>query len=119
MNLNNNNMNKLLKKISWKTRRWNLKVSLLDIFLHDGQSSWGFTLLEIVYMHRSYSLLALGFRLPNGADIRVFSIDHWDFLFLKQPLWKYYSDLDDRKMWSNNLSTFETLIYKTIDKLFK
>jgi len=112
-------MNKLLKKISWKTRKWNLRINILDIFIHDGQSSWGFTFFEVVHKFKSYSLLSLEFRLPNGADVRAFSIDHWDILFLKQPLWKYWSDLDDRKMWSNNLTTFETIAYNTISKIFK
>lgn len=112
-------MNKLLKKLSWKTRKWNLRVNILDIFIHDGQSSWGFTLFEVVHKFKSYSLLALEFRLPNGADIRIFSIDHWDFLYLKQPLWRYWSNLDDRRLWSNNLTKFETIAYNTISKLFK
>ena len=30
----------LLQKIAWRTRRWNIKFNLLDIFLHDGDGCW-------------------------------------------------------------------------------
>ena len=110
---------KLLKKISWKTRKWNIKINILDIFLHDGQSSWGFTLLELVYNYHSYSFLAIEFRLPNGADIKKFTIDHFDFLYMRLPLWRYWSDLDDSKMWGGKLSKFEITAHKIIGKLFK
>lgn len=112
-------MNKLLKKISWKTRKWNLKINILDIFLHDGHSSWGFNLFEIVHKHISYSLLSIQFRFPNGAEVKSFTIDHFDFLFLQHRIWIYWDTLDDRKMWSNNLSTFETIMHKTLSKFLK
>ena len=72
----------LLQKIAWRTRRWNIKFNLLDIFLHDGDGCWGFTFFEIVKDFRPYSLLSIEFRLPNGGNVKEFTIDNWDFLFL-------------------------------------
>ena len=34
----------LLQKISWRTRKWNLKINLLDVFIHDGDGCWGITI---------------------------------------------------------------------------
>jgi hypothetical protein len=112
-------MNKLLQKIAWKTRRWNLKVNLLDIYLHDGDGCWGFTLLEVVKDFRPYSLLSIEFRLPNGAEVKRFTIDNWDFLFLSTPIWKWVSDTDEREMWTGSLNRWDSFWLKTLSKLYK
>ena len=39
----------LLEKIAWRTRKWNLKINILDIFIHDGDGLLGF------YIFRSRS----------------------------------------------------------------
>lgn len=100
----------LLQKISWKTRRWNLKVNLLDIFIHDGDGCWGFTILEVVKDFRPYSLFSFEFRLPNGADRRVFQVTNWDFLFIATPLIKKINDLDENIMWGHKPTGFEKVI---------
>lgn len=112
-------MKKILKKIAWKTRRWNYKVNLLDIFLHDGDGCWGFTLLEVVKDFRPYSLLSIEFRLPNGTEVKRFTIDNWDFLFLSTPLWKWIEDTEERKMWTGGLSKWDSFWLKTLNKLYR
>ena len=112
-------MKKLLQKIAWKTRRWNLKVNLLDIYLHDGDGCWGFTLLEVVKDFRPYSLLSIEFRLPNGAEVKSFTIDNWDFLFLSTPIWKWVSNTDEREMWTGSLNRWDSFWLKTLSKLYK
>lgn len=109
----------LLQKIAWKTRKWNLKVTLLDILIHDGDGSWGINLLDFGYNYRSHSLFCIDFRLPNGADIKNLTIDHFDFLYLRQPLWRAYDNLSETKLWSNNLSTFDEIKLVILEKLFK
>ncbi len=108
---------KILQKIEWKTRRWNLKINLLDIFLHDGDRCWGFTLLEVVHDFKTRSLLAFEFRLPNGAEVKSFSIDNWDFLFLRSFMYKHWEELDDRKMWSGPLSRWDEFKLKMLGKI--
>ena len=112
-------MNKILQKIAWKTRRWNLKINLLDIYLHDGDGCWGFTLFEVVKDFRPYSLLSIEFRLPNGANVKRFVVDNWDFLFLSTPLWKWIEDTDERKLWSSNLTKWEEFWLKNLSKLYR
>jgi hypothetical protein len=112
-------MNKILQKIAWKTRRWNLKINLLDIYLHDGDGCWGFTLFEVVKDFRPYSLLSIEFRLPNGANVKRFVVDNWDFLFLSTPLWKWIEDTDERKLWGSNLTKWEEFWLKNLSKLYR
>ena len=64
----------LLQKISWRTRKWNLKINLLDVFIHDGDGCWGITIFEVVKDFRPYSLFSFEFRLPNGAERKIFQI---------------------------------------------
>jgi hypothetical protein len=111
-------MNKLLQKIAWKTRKWNLKVNLLDIYLHDGDGCWGFTLLEVVKDFRPYSLLSIEFRLPNGAEFKRLTIDNWDFLFLSAPIWKWVDDTSERELWSG-LNIWDSFWLKILSKLYK
>lgn len=108
---------KILQKIAWKTRKWNLKINLFDLFLHDGDGCWGFTLLEIVHNFETRSLLAFEFRLPNGGNVKKFSIDNWDFLFLRGYMYKQWEKLDDRKMWSGPLSRWDEMKLKILGKI--
>ena len=110
-------LNKLLQKIEWKVRKWNIKFSLLDIFLHDSNNVFGFSLFEIVYNYRTCSLLTLEFRLPNGADRKIVQLTHWDFLFLSRYCYVVWERLDDRNMWTGSLSRWDKL--KFLSKIIK
>ena len=107
----------LLQKIAWKTRRWNLKINLFDIFLHDGDGCWGFVLFEIVHDFETRSLLAFEFRLPNGGNVKEFTIDNWDFLFVRSYMYKQWAKLDDRKMWSGTLARWDEIKLKVLEKI--
>ena len=109
----------LLQKIAWKTRRWNLKINLLDIYLHDGDGCWGFTLFEVVKDFRPYALFSLEFRLPNGGNVKQFTIDNWDFLFISTPFFRWASDLEESIMWGHKPSWTESLLLKVANKLYK
>lgn len=108
----------LLEKISWKTRRWNFKFQLLNLYLHDGDSTWGFNLASFVVNYHLYSLLSLEFRLPNKTNVNRFVVDHWDFFYLRSLLWNILEDLEERKMWVG-LTKIEKIKYKFISKLFR
>jgi len=112
-------LNKLLQKIEWKVRKWNIKFSLLDIFLHDSNNVFGFSLFEIVYNYRTCSLLTLEFRLPNGADRKIVQLTHWDFLFLSRYCYVVWERLDDRNMWTGSLSRWDKLKLKFLSKIIK
>lgn len=112
-------LSRLLQKIQWKVRKWNIKFSLLDIFLHDGNSVFGFSLFEIIYNYTSYSLLTLEFRLPNGADRKVAQLTHWDFLFLSKYCFTVWERLDDRKMWQGDLTKWDEFKLRILNKLIK
>jgi len=109
----------LLQKIAWKTRRWDLSVTILDISLHDEQGSWGINLLDFKYNLRSHSLFCIDFRLPNGGDVKELTVDHFDFLYLRTLLWNAYDDLSDRKLWNSNLSTIESIKLIILERLFR
>lgn len=109
----------LLQKIAWKTRRWNLKINLLEIYLHDGDECWGFSFCEVIKDYRPYSLLAIEFRLPNGGNVKEFTIDNWDFLFLSTPLFDWLSDLEEGILWGHKPTKFEKLVLNIFSRLFK
>jgi len=109
----------LLQKIAWRTRRWNIKFNLLDIFLHDGDGCWGFTFFEIVKDFRPYSLLSIEFRLPNGGNVKEFTIDNWDFLFLSTPLYDWSSGLEEDILWGTKPSTLQKIGLAITNRLFK
>lgn len=114
-----NMINRILEKISWKTHKWNLSFDLFQMDLHDSMESWGFKLLNFNVHHRDYSLLAFFFRLPNKTKVKVFTIDHWDFLYLYRPLFKIYEKLDDRHLWNrNSLTALDRLKLKILNKIF-
>ena len=112
-------MKKLLQNIAWKTRKWNLKIQLLNIYLHDGDDSLGFKLFTITNNYYPHSLLSFIFRLPNGAEVKNFTVDEFDLLFLKKPLWNIYDDLSETKLWAGNLTKSQEFKLKVLDKLFR
>lgn len=114
----NYQMKKLLEKISWLTRRWNLQIQVLKLSLHDHYGSWGFSFLTISYNFADYSLLSFEFRLPNKTNVRVFTVDHWDILFVRTFLFDHYSDLSERKLWGSRLNRWENLKIFLLNKIF-
>ena len=111
---------KILRKIEWRTRRLNLKINLLDIYLHDRYACWGFTLLQVTNNYISYSLLSFEFRLPNGTDRKIFQVTNWDLLFLRTPFYKWCRDEDGRILWGGAAETgIKGLFYKLGNKLFR
>ena len=112
-------MKTLLQKIAWRTRRWNLKFNLLDVFLHDGDGCWGFSFCEVVKDYTPYALLSIEFRLPNGGNVKEFTIDNWDFLYLSTPLFKWSSDMDERILWGHKPTTLQKIALSITNKLFK
>lgn len=112
-------MKKLLKKISWLTRKWNLSINILSLYLHDNHKSWGFRLMEVKYNFRNYTLLGIDFRLPNGGDVKYTVVDNFDILFLNTILNKWASRYDENKMWSDNGTKMGDIKYKIITSIFK
>jgi len=109
----------LLQKIAWKTRRWNLKINLLDIYLHDGDGCWGFTFFEVVKDFRPYAMLSFECRLPNGGNVKRFTIDNWDFMFLSTPLFDWLSDMEERKLWNSGMSRWESFWFSVLKRFYK
>ena len=109
----------LLQKINWKTRRWNLKFNLLDLHIHDGDQCWGFSFCEVTKNYITYSLLSFEFRLPNGADRKVFQVTNWDLLYLSTPLLNKTLELNDNIMWGHKPSRWERFLIKMGDKFYK
>ena len=111
---------KILQKIAWLTRKWNLSIRLFDLQLHDGHNSWGFHLLAIRYNLGTYSLLAFECILPNGAEVKYFVVDHVDILFLRQTLNDWASDLEEDNMWSGRTATrLEKIGIALVGTIFK
>lgn len=109
----------LLQKISWKTRRWNFKIHILNIYLHDGNGSWGIDILTIVSNYYASSLFSIMFRLPNGAEIRNFTLDELDFFFLRSPIHKEYERLSENKLWGVGLSRWDDFKLRILDKIIR
>lgn len=109
---------KYLEKISWITRKWNIKFQLLNIYIHDHDGTWGFTFGTFVVDFYSYSFLSLEFRFPNKTNVNKFIVDDWDFVFTKNFLHKKMVDLEDRKTWAR-LSSLEKIQYKLLSKIFR
>lgn len=112
-------MKKILQKLSWITRKWKIEIELLKVMIHNHYREWGFNLLNINCDLRSYSLLKLSVVLPNGAEVKRVMFEG-DILFLRQPLYRIYSDLSDQRMWSMRDLTFrEDLTYKFLKYIFE
>jgi hypothetical protein len=112
-------MKKLLQKIAWRTRRWNFKFNLLDVYLHDGDQCWGFSFCEVVKDYVPYSLLSIEFRLPNGAERQRVQWTNWDFLFLSTPLYRWTSGLEEDVLWGHKPTLFQKIGLSITNKLFK
>jgi len=113
-------MNKLLKKISWKTRRINIKFTLFELLLHDNRESWGINFFCITKDFYDYSLFRFEFRLPNGTNVRRFSVDKWDFLFLSKFLWNEYDELSERYLWTyRDPEGWDRIKLNLLEKLFR
>lgn len=112
-------MNKILRKIEWRLRKVNLKFTMLDLYLHDGDGCLGFTLCEFTNDYRPYALLAFEFRLPNGADRKVTKVTNWDLLFLSTPIWKWVYNVQDRVTWGHRPSAWNLFWLNTLSNLYK
>lgn len=112
-------MNKLLRKVEWNLHRLNLKFTLLDLYLHDGDDCIGFTLCEVNRSFRPYALLSFEFRLPNGAERQVFRVTNWDFLFLSTPIWNWVSNMDEHILWGYKPKMWEGFLFKILSKLYR
>lgn len=108
----------MLKKISWKFRKIHITISPLVILINTKWEGWGFDILKIEKELHSYSLLKMVWELPNGAEKKLsFS---GDFLFLRTPLRKELSDIDDRMLWSmRGVSKWDELKHWVLNLIFK
>lgn len=88
-----------LQKISWKLRKTRFTFSLFDIKINDLRGCIGFSLFNIQYSIKVYSLFLIEFRLPNGGDIKEFTLDGFDFLFLREYLSKLHDNLLEEELW--------------------
>lgn len=109
----------LLQKISWKTRKWNLKFNLLEVYLHDGDGCWGFSFFEVIKDYRPYSLLAIEFRLPNGAERTETQLTNWDILCLSTPLYDWMGDLEESMLWGYKPTRTQRILLNVANRLFK
>lgn len=112
-------MKGILERISLLTRRWNFKLRIFDLYLHDEFGSWGFEFFTIQYKYQAYSALAIMFRLPNKTNVSEFTLDDWDFLFIARPLWNLWERLSDRKLWGSKLTRFENIMLTVLNKIVK
>ena len=112
-------MKRVLEKVSWKTRRVNLKFYLFNLDLHDHNGSWGFCFFRIEKNFNNYSLLSFKFRLPNKTTVKNFTVDEWDILFVRRFLFLTYEDLCEKKIWGNELSLMDRVNLNILEKLFK
>ena len=110
---------RLLEKISWKTRSWNFSFKLLTIYLHDHDETWGFNFFTFHVNFRLYSLLSIEFRLPNKTTVQRFTVDSWDILWIRNYLGKVYDDLSERKLWGSKLGYWDSIKLITLERIFK
>jgi len=94
----NKRIDKFLKKVAWKTRRWNFEISPLHITYQ--YSSFEFDLFFVRIGTNFYRLFAIHFRLPNHGYTNVFTVDLWDFLFLRTYLISKQDELEDKSLYS-------------------
>jgi hypothetical protein len=109
----------LLEKISWQTRKWNLKFNLLDVYIHDGDQCWGFSFCEVIKDYVPYSLLAIEFRLPNGAERTKIQWTNWDILFLSTPIYDWVGDLEESMLWGYKPTRMQRILFNLANRLFK
>ena len=107
----------MLKKINWKFRKTHISLTPLIIFINDKWNGWGFDILNISHNLWEGSLLKMIWTLPNGAE-KKFSFSG-DFLFLRTPLLKEFSDIDDRMLWSRHISKWDEFKYWALKLIFR
>jgi hypothetical protein len=113
------NINTFLEKVSWKLHRVSFKISLLTIGYYGDSSSFNFRVLTILNKLHESSLLSLSFRLPNKTYVKRFVVDHWDFLFLRSPLYKKFESLIDKELWTvRGLTKMDRLKMRILRKFF-
>ena len=107
----------MLKKISWKFRKIHITLIPLAIYINAKWEDWGFDILKISYGLYDYSLLRMTWELPNGAEKKLtFS---GDFLFLRTPLLKEFSDIDERMLWSRHISKWDEFKFWALKLIFR
>lgn len=107
----------MLKKISWKFRKIHITLIPLAIYINAKWEGWGFDILKISYGLFDYSLLRMTWELPNGAEKKLkFS---GDFLFLRTPLLKEFSDIDERMVWSRHISKWDEIKHSLLNLIFR
>jgi hypothetical protein len=113
------NINKFLEKVSWKLHRVNFKINLFSIGYYGDASVFNFRVFTVLNKLHESSLLSFSFRLPNKTHVKRFVVDHWDFLFLRRPLYKKYESLIDKELWSvRGITKTEEFTRKVLSKLF-
>lgn len=113
------NVNRFLEKVSWKLHRVNFRLVVFSAGYHGGTSSGHFIFLGVVNHYKESSLLAWSFRLPNKTNVTRFTTDTWDFLYLRNYLYKKYDSLIDKDLWSRNgMTKMDKLKFKVLRKLF-
>lgn len=113
------NINKFLEKVSWKLHRVSFKVSLFTVGYYGDASAFNFRVFTVLNKLHESSLLSFSFRLPNKTYVKSFVIDHWDFLFLRNYLYKKYERLIDKELWTvRGLTKNENLARRLLSKLF-
>ena len=112
-------VNQLLEKVSWKLHRVNFKFVLFSVKYDGSNSAGSFAFFTITNRLRKSSLLAWSFRLPNKTNVKRFVTDRWDFLFLRNYLYKKFENLIDKELWTiKGLSKWETRKLRFLSKLF-
>lgn len=107
----------MLRKINWKFRKTHISITPLTIFINAKWEGWGFDVFNLTHNLWEGSLLKMTWTLPNGAD-KKFTFSG-DLLFLRQKLIKQMSDLDDRILWSKNVSKWDKFKFWMLNVLFR
>jgi hypothetical protein len=112
-------LNKFFEKVSWKLHRVNFKFNLFSIKYDGSNSAGSFAIFSITRRLRKSSLLSWSFRLPNKTNVKRFVTDSWDFLFLRNYLYKRYESLIDKELWTvRGLTKTEQFKRRILSKLF-
>ena len=111
-------MQRFLEKISWKFRRIEITFSLMYLNWSGGCSYFNFSICKIQYSLRSYSFFEIAFRLPNKTTTKYFYMHSWDFLFLRNYLYKLHEKLSDQNLWNvRGMSFWDKFKLKILDKI--
>lgn len=91
-------MNKILEKIAWKTRKWHFQI--IPVRLEYKMNSFEFDLFLVELDLRAYRLFSFHFRLSNKTYVKTFTIEYWDLLFLRIPLFNLLEKLEDKRLYT-------------------